>query len=66
MHLYLLQPGAEHSLMPTVALHPLEVRFNNLAMAAMVAMGGYSHSHSGPLLKNETKLCMDKKYDLMF
>ena len=29
------QPGAEHSLMPRVALHPQEAHFNNSAMAAM-------------------------------
>ena len=62
MHLYLLQPGAEHSLMPTVALHPWEVHFNNSAMAAKWV----DHSHSCLPLKNETKLHMDKKNDLAF
>ena len=56
-HLYLSQPGAEHSLTLTVALHLKEVHFNNQAMAAM----GVDHSHLCPPLKNEMKLCMDKE-----
>ena len=61
MHLYLLQPGGEHSLAPTVALHPWVAHFNNSAVAAM----GSDHSHLCPHWKMRQIMYGQKRSDIL-